>query len=162
MIGCSICCACQWYPKLDRGRKSAYINIIFENFRGCCCVEISGVYCGERENTSMSNLRTHSSLSAAPTARAEACGEGRRHLSPYAGIANRNAIPAHPRHPGAHHGKRRDSDTSGRAGVLLLSDRGEDQALLRALLVAMRCDWPTLGVVRILLDDGLRLWGSMA
>lgn len=82
------------------------------------------------------------------------------HLSPYAGIAHGNAVPAHRRHPGAYHRECRDGDTRGGAGVLL-SDRREDQALLRALLVPVRCDRSALGVVLILLNDRLRLGDSV-
>ena len=100
------------------------------------------------------------SFSAVPTARTEACGRG-GHLSAYAGIADCNAVPAHRRHPVAHHGECGDGYTCGCAGVLL-PDRWEDEALLRALLVPVRRDWSTLGVVLVLLDDGLRLESGVA
>lgn len=77
-------------------------------------------------------------------------------LSPNAGVANGNAVPAHRRHPGVHHRECRDGNSSRCAGVLL-PDRWEDQALLWALLMTVCCDWSTLGVVLILLDDGLGL-----
>ena len=94
--------------------------------------------------------------------RADGSCDGARHLSPYAGVANSNAVPAHRRHSVAHHRECRDSNTGGCTRVLLLPDRREDQALLWALLVPVRRDWATLGVVLVLLDDGRRLGDSMA
>jgi len=149
-----------------QSRKSAHI-IIFLWVYGA---ETLGVSCPERElhvHRPERVLKMHlCQISAAlllqcSSDRADgSCGRG-RHLSPYAGIANSNPVPAHRRHSGAHHWKRRDGDTSGCTRVLL-PNRWEDQALLRALLMPMRRDWPTLGVVLVLLDDGRRLGDRVA